>query len=142
MNLFKSKLMNRIAVGKAVGLVVGLCGFIMLPFVFENSDLYLRFAILFWYTTIGAFIGVMGIMDKHPVLKIPMPFWFRGPMIGAWMNFVLVLFMHDKLISLMQGTALSGHSPFWLIAEGMIIGFIIDLIATKVVGDGKNLIKD
>ncbi|MDD3145306.1 MAG: hypothetical protein PHV23_04315 [Candidatus Gracilibacteria bacterium] len=142
MNLFKSKLMNRIAIAKIVGLVFGLLAFIMVPFIFVNADLYLRLGILCWYTSIGAFIGVMGIMDKHPILNFSFPFWIRGPFLGGWMNFVLVLFIYDKVLSIMQNTAFSGFSPFWLIVEGMIVGFVIDLIATKFVGDGKKLIKD
>ncbi|MDD3793923.1 MAG: hypothetical protein PHI37_03865 [Candidatus Gracilibacteria bacterium] len=142
MNLFKSKLMNRIAIAKIVGLVFGLLAFIMVPIIFINADIYLRFAILLWYTSIGAFIGVMGIINKHPFLNFSFPFWIRGPFLGGWMNFVLVLFIYDKISFLMQNTAFSGLSPFWLITEGMIVGFVIDLIATKVVGDGKKLIKD
>lgn len=142
MNLFKSKLMNRIAIAKIVWLVFWLLAFIMVPVIFVNADSYLRFAILLWYTSIGWFIWVMWIVNKHPILNFSFPYWIRWPFLWGWMNFVLVLFIYDKVSVLMQGTAFSWFSPFWLIAEWMLVWFIVDLIATKVVWDWKKLIKD
>lgn len=43
----------------------------------------------------GAFIRVFGMFTRHPVLRLPMTWWFRAPVIGAWMNLVLVFFAYD-----------------------------------------------
>lgn len=133
-------LMTRIAIGKAIGLLFGLAGFILLPFFLPEAGWLLRWGILLWYTTVGAFIGVFGVVTYHPVLKLPMPWWFRAPLIGAWMNFVLTFFAYDVMGDMMaslfgEGGALS--SPFWFTAEGAIIGLIIGYFATRFGGEGK-----
>ena len=53
-----------------------------------GDDSLLRWGILLWYTTLGAIIGVFGVYTWNPVLKLPMPWWFLAPLLGAWMNFV------------------------------------------------------
>jgi len=135
----KPSLMMRIAIGKGIGFLFGLAGFILLPSFMPDASGLLRWGILFWYPTVGAFIGVFGVVTYHPVLKLPMPWWFRSSLIGAWMNFVLVFFaydaMEDMLIALFgEGGALS--SPFWFTAEGAIIGLIIGYFATRFGGEG------
>ena len=95
--MFESpSLMYRIAIGKTIGLIVGAGGFIFLTYFSPELDWMLRWGVLFWYITLGAIIGVYGVFTRHPVLQLPMPWWFRAPVIGAWMNFVLVLFAYDK----------------------------------------------
>jgi hypothetical protein len=39
------------------------------------------------------------------------------------------------------GTAVE-LSPFWLVAEGMIIGLVIDAVATRFGGEGRELLAD
>ena len=58
--LEKPSLVTRIAVGKVVGLVVGLAGLIFLPFFAPETSWMLRWGILLWYTTLGAIIGMFG----------------------------------------------------------------------------------
>ena len=132
-------LTTRIAVGKAVGFLFGLAGFIALPFLVPEAGLMIRWGILLWYTTLGAIIGVFGVFTWHPLLKLPMPWWVSAPFLGAWMNFVLVLFIYE----MMRGVIISifGQdglitSPFWLVAEGALIGFIIGYCATRLGGEG------
>jgi hypothetical protein len=85
----KPSLMTRIAVGKGVGFAVGLAGFLLLPLFAPEAGWLIRWGVLLWYTTLGAIIGVFGVFTWHPILKLPMPWWFRAPLLGAWMNFVL-----------------------------------------------------
>jgi hypothetical protein len=132
-------LMTRIAVGKLIGFLFGLAGFIFLPYFLPDAGWLIRWGILFWYTTLGAIIGVFGVLTWHPILKLPFPWWIRAPVIGAWMNFVLVFFAHDTMHAMMisifgEGGMLS--SPFWFAAEGAIIGFIIGSFATRFGGEG------
>ena len=132
-------LMTRIAIGKGIGLLVGLIGFISLPHFLPEADIWLRWGILLWYITFGAIIGVFGVFTFHPILKLPFPWWFRAPFMGAWLNFVLVFFAHEDMSAMMvsvfgENGALS--SPFWFAAEGAIIGLIIGFFATRYGGEG------
>lgn len=138
-------LITRIAIGKLMGFLFGLMGFIFLPYFLPDASSFLRWGILFWYTTVGAIIGVFGVLTYHPVLKIPFPWWIRAPVLGAWMNFVLVFFAYD-VMQLMLASLFGANSmlssPFWFAAEGAIIGLIIDFFATRFGGEGKTVIND
>ncbi len=135
----KPSLMTRIAVGKAIGLLVGLVGFFLLPSFVPEVGALPRWGILFWYVTFGAIIGMAGVLTWHPMLKIRMPWWLIAPLMGAWLNFVLTFFAYDLMAAAMAsafgaGSALS--SPFWFVAEGAIIGFLIGFAATRLGGEG------
>jgi len=138
--LEKPSLMMRIAVGKTIGFLFGLAGFILLPYFLPDAGWLLRWGILLWYPTVGAFIGVFGVVSYHPILKLPMPWWFRSTLIGAWMNFVLVFFAYDAMAAMM--TALFGEngalsSPFWFTVEGAVAGLVIGYFATRFGGEGE-----
>ncbi len=117
----KPSLVTRIAIGKMVGFAVGLAGFLLLPYFAPEAGWLVRWGVLLWYTTLGAIIGVFGVFTWHPVLKLPMPWWFRAPLLGAWMNFVLT-------------------SPFWFTLEGAVVGLLIGYLATRFGGEGKETV--
>ena len=132
-------LITRIAVGKLVGFVFGLIGLVSLPFFWPDADWLLRWGILFWYTTVGAVIGMFGVYTQHPILKLPLPWWLRSTMIGAWMNFVLVFFAFEKMEAMLTFMFAAGSilaSPFWFVLEGAIVGIIIGYLATRIGGEG------
>ena len=136
-------LITRIAIGKSVGFIVGLLGFFLMPVFFGETGLMIRWGFVFWYTTIGAFIGVFGVFTWHPILKLPMPWWFRSAWIGAWMNFVLTLFIYDQMQAYM--TIFFGEngvisSPFWFVLEGALVGLLIGFLATRFGGEGKETV--
>ncbi len=137
--LVKPSLVKRIAIGKVIGLLFGIMGFIFVPYFLPDAGDFLRWGILLWYTTLGAIIGVFGVFTYHPILKSPLPWWFRAPALGAWMNFVLVFFAHDVMQAMMisvfgeNGVLIS---PFWFVAEGALIGLVIDYFATRFAGEG------
>ena len=137
--LRKPSLVTRIAIGKTVGLAFGLIGFLMVPYILPEADPMLRWGFLLWYTTLGAIIAIFGIFTMHPVLRLPMPWWFRAPFLGAWMNFVLTLLMHDQLrqfsLSLF-GADSAFTSPFWFVAEGAVVGLVIGYACTRIGGEG------
>ena len=137
-------LTTRIIIGEVVGLVFGLAGFILLPFFYPEAGWLLRWGILLWYTTVGAIIGVFGVYTRHPILNLPMPWWFRAPVLGAWMNFVLTFFAYDTMGEVLIG--MFGEqgvmtSPFWFTAEGAIIGLVIGYVATRFGGEGKEAVE-
>ena len=135
----KPSLTTRIIVGKTVGFAIGLLGLILLPVFWPEAGWMPRIGILLWYTTLGAIIGMFGVFTYHPVLRLPMPWWFRDPCIGAWMNFVLAFFAYDMLAAAMQsmfGPDGLIQSPFWLTAEGAVVGLVIGYIALRFGGEG------
>ncbi len=139
----KPSLMARIAIGKLVGLAVGLSGVVFLPYFLPEVGWLPRWGILLWYTTLGAIIGVFGVFTVHPVLKLPMPWWFRAPLIGAWMNFVLTFFAYDMMKEMLVGLFGEGGmltSPFWFAAEGAIVGLLIGYLATRFGGEGRETV--
>ncbi len=139
----KPSLMTRIAIGKGIGFIFGLAGLILLPFFLPDADWQLRFGLLLWYTTLGAIIGVFGVLTYHPILKLPFRWWFRAPFMGAWMNFVLTFFAFDvmkEMTLVIFGKTDTFSTVFWFTLEGAIVGFIIGYFATKFGGEGKETV--
>jgi len=137
-------LMTRIAIGKGIGFFIGLLGLIVMPYFWPDASWYFRWGILFWYTTFGAIIGVFGVVDYLPILKLPLPWWIRAPFLGAWLNFVLTLFIYEPLQQFMLayfGADGLLSSPFWFVAEGALIGLIIGFTATRYAGEGKKVVQ-
>jgi hypothetical protein len=134
---------TRIAIGKLVGFAFGLLGLLFLPCFWPDATWLVRWGVLFWYTTVGAIIGVFGVFNYHPILKLPMPWWFRSVWIGAWMNFVITLFTYDMMLAIMQSMfGVDGWitSPFWFVLEGALIGLLIGYLATRFGGEGKETV--
>lgn len=143
--MFKNpSLITRVAVGKLVGLIVGLIGFGFFELFLPEADWMLRWGVLFWYTTLGAIIGVFGVFNWHPVLKLPFPWWIRAPVLGAWMNFVLTFFAYDLmkavLIDMFSEIDIL-TSPFWFVVEGAVVGLIIGYFATRFGGEGTETVQ-
>ena len=139
----KPSLVTRIVIGKGVGLAVGLAGFIFLPFFVPEAGWLIRWGILLWYTTLGAIIGMFGVFTWHPILKMPMPWWVRAPILGAWMNFVLTFFAYDvmkDMLVAMFGPEGILASPFWFALEGALFGLLVGYLATRYGGEGKETV--
>lgn len=135
----------RIAYGKTIGFVLAGVGILAFSDWFGDISTAVKWGFVFYYTIIGAFVGLMGIMTYNPVLKHPMPWWFRGPLIGAWMNFVLMLFIYDDLSALqiqMFGATSIFSSAWWFVVEGAILGLFMDFICTKFAGEGMKTVMD
>lgn len=124
-----ASLFVRIAIGKSVGFILGLIGFVLMPYwLGPEIDAHLRWGVLLWYTTLGAIIAAFSPFHYHPFLKITLPWWVLAPLVGAWMNFLLALMAFDSLKKIM--VQLSGEqgffqSPYWISTEGAIAGIII-----------------
>ena len=133
-------LVVRVGVGKAVGAVFGLVALIALPYFAPEAGWLLRIGLLLWYATLGAVIGVFGVFDRHPVLKMPMPWWLRAPAIGACMNFVLTFFAYDVMAGMLIagfGVGSLWTSPWWFTLKGAVVGLAIDYCATRLGGEGR-----
>jgi hypothetical protein len=141
----RPSMMTRVAVGKGTGFVVGLAGLITLPHFVPDAGWLPRWGLLFWYTTFGAVIGVMGVITYHPILKVRLPWWMRDALVGAWLNFVLVFFAYDLMASAMANLFGAGSilaSPFWFAVEGAIVGLVIGFAANRFGGEGRDTVSD
>ncbi len=139
-----SPLVLRIGIGKGVGLLFGAIGFVLLPYFMDPTPLLLRWGILLWYVSLGAVIGVFGVFTRHPVLALPMPWWLRAPIIGAWFNLVLAFFIFDvsapALTVAWMGETF-GAFALAIALEGAVVGFVIGFVATQVCGEGEALLQ-
>jgi len=134
-------LVKRVGIAKVTGIVTGLIGFFMIPRILPDADMWFRVGILLWYTTFGAMIGILGMINFHPLLKIGMPFWFRGIVFGAWFNLVAVFLAHNQIAAFLKALDTGAlESPFWFVLEGAIVGLLIDGVATRLGGEGKTLL--
>ena len=136
----RPSLVIRIAVGKMAGLAFGLAAFFTIPALAPGTPEMFRWGVMLWYLSLGAFIGVAGVISRHPVLKMEMSWWMIGGGIGAWMNFVLVLLAHDPALAVMSeafgaGSALA--NPFWLVVEGLVVGLVIGWLTHRFGGEGR-----
>ncbi len=137
----KPSLITRIVVGKSVGFALGVTGFFAAP-AFGVDDIKIRIGMLFWYTAIGAFIAMAGVMTWHPMLKLKLPWWFMGALIGGWMNLLLILFAWEVFAPMMEAAPIFGlTSPWWGVLEGAIIGMLIGGLATLFGGEGPETVR-
>jgi len=135
----KPSLMTRIAIGKLIGFLFGGIAFFMMPYLLPEVTMMLRVAVLLWYATLGAIIGVFGVFSYHPILHLPMPWWFRSAIVGGWMNFVLMLFIYNivqPMLDAVFGADSAFATPYILILEGALIGLVIGYFATRFGGEG------
>jgi hypothetical protein len=136
----KPSLMMRIAMGKTVGFLIGTLGVLFLNYA-TTIETTLRFdwGIVLWYTTVGAMIGLFGVINYHPLLNLPLPWWFRSAFLGAWLNFVLTFFAYEtfeKILIDFLGSQSLWSSPFWFTLEGALVGLLIGFFATSFGGEG------
>lgn len=132
-------LIYRVGAGKALGLVFGLIAFFLIPHFINDASLIFRSAVLLWYPTLGAIVGMFGMFSYNPVFNFPMPWWLRGAIVGAWMNFVLTLFAYEQIctmIVVMMGEYSVYVSPFVMVIEGALIGAFMDFFLTRWFGEG------
>ena len=74
-----------------------------------------------------------------------MPWWFLVVVLGAWLNFAIRFFTFDIMRAMLTSTfGPNGFflSPHWFVLEGAAFGFLIDYVATKFGGEGKQTMHD
>lgn len=129
-------LLTRIAVAKGVGLAIGAVICVMAPVIDPELDTLTRLGILLWYPTMGALIGLFGVMNWHPILQLPLPWWFRSVFIGLWLNLLLVLFSYERMGEFLLRLTGLPLSPFWFVIWGGLVGAVMGFSATRLGGEG------
>ncbi len=138
--MFKNpSIIMRITYGKTLGLIIAGGGILLFPNFYPDIGWVMQIAFVLYYIMIGAFVGLMGVLNYHPLIKMPLPWWLRGLWIGGWMNLILTLFIYDDLSTMQiaafgEGALLS--SPWWFVFEGALFGLFVDFICTKFAGEG------
>ena len=138
----KPSLVMRITITKSIGFVIGLIAFFVLP-QWGVTDVWFRVGVVFYITIMGAMIGLLGVMTYHPVLRLPMAWWFRGPFIGGFMMWMLWMLAAPEMEMAAAGVfgadSLFAHGP-WVILHGVVIGLIMSWTATFFGGEGKETV--
>jgi hypothetical protein len=133
---------SRIIIGKIIGLIIGIVAMLSLPLFDIPIMSMFGLGTLIMFVLMGALTGFMGIFDRHPMIDFKMPWWFRGPLVGATFLLMYVLFTYDTMELMMQSSLVSWiglKSPFWAILDGIFIGGLMGFVETKLAGEGKDL---
>lgn len=99
----------------------------------------LMWTIIYNRLLIGLFVTVMGVFNWHGFLKFRYHPWFRGFMVGIVVSLDLAIptFMSPDI------PANQIQTVFWAtIFAGGIYGMIIDIVATRFAGEGKELLEE
>ncbi|MBT4277152.1 hypothetical protein HOD96_00170 [Candidatus Falkowbacteria bacterium] len=138
-------LSRRIVLGSALGIIFGLLCFAgfssnsNMPAEMVKYQVWSWSNMMMWSTianrfTIGVVVAIAGFITKHPMLDLRIPAYIRGAKVGLLISLPLAL------------GALMGPNPelakqgFWMVLIfGGIIGMIIDLVITKIAGEGEKL---
>lgn len=127
-------LMHRIAIAKTIGLLISVLLWIALPDYNPELRTNQFWGLLLWYPTMGALVGILGALDYHPHFRMPVAWWFRGPLLVGWMNFLLGMFMGSDMQLFLANLGFPGATPLdvalWLTVEGMFIGAVMDFAAS------------
>jgi len=137
-------LTKRLIWGTILGLITGILGFVgfsINPYVPTELAMYQTWGItniIMWIIisdrlVLGVMVAIAGFITKLPIFNLKLPTYLRGAKIGGLI--ALPMAVGSLLI-----TAPTAQYSFWLILiVGIIVGSIIDLIITKIAGEGKEL---
>jgi len=130
------KIVKRVVVATLVGFLISLAGFFYMGSILGfNSSV--AWGVLVWYTFIGFLIGMVGTIDKHPVFGFHMIF-IRGALIAGILDLAVALMAQPEFQHFFS--FLPFAVEYASLIEGIIVGVIIDGIATKIGGEGKGLL--
>jgi len=111
-----------------------------MPADFAQYQIWSLTNVMLWSTvisrlTLGFAIGLAGTVTKHPIFKFKFHPILRGTFIG------LLFSLPMGVGALMGPDAEAAKAAFWIVLiAGGVIGLIIDLIATKLTGQGQSLL--
>lgn len=129
-------MVSRAAYGKLTGFILGLLGLVIIIYTLPNLGWAIRFGTLFYSINLGLLVGILSVDIKHPVFPIEFKWWLIGPMMGAWFNFTLMLFIGDayeKILNQSETFLSYFSSPLWMVLDGAICGLIISLVVHRMV---------
>lgn len=142
MKLFSYPAVKRKLICVLMGIGFGfLCAYLSSSGMEKGVDFWwtpLMWAIVFNRFLIGLFVYFAGAINYNPWLKWRWWSWLRGFVVGAIVSI-------DMAIGIFMSPTMSSSEAltiFWMIIlAGAVYGLLIDLVATKVAGDGKKFIE-
>jgi len=137
--------LTRMAVAMMAGLMLGILGLALLPVFMPDLDPMVRWGFFLWYPTLAAVIALAGAAGSGEDMPRPLPWWIRGSLIGAWMNFVATLLAPGVMRDFMHAAFGPGGmltSPFWFVAEGAAAGLLIGYLVMRFGGEGREMADD
>ncbi|MCF7835447.1 hypothetical protein K9M48_05395 [Candidatus Gracilibacteria bacterium] len=133
----QKKFLNRLLISIVFGILFGLlCVWLASSSSPDIRGTPLMRSILFNRFLIGVVVGIVGIYTIHPIFGFK-TFIFRGALFGAIVSIDIAIgiYMNTTITSAEQSFV------FWLtILAGAIYGLVIDIVATKFGGQGKELL--
>lgn len=128
--------MTRTAIAKSLGFVFGLLGFYGTRTLMPAADPLLAWGVLALFLTIGGVVGIVGVIGHIPLVGWRFPPVIRGAEMGGWFAFLAVLFGYDMIAEAVASVGwipAAFSSPWWMIVDGMVVGALIDVIASRLV---------
>ena len=141
--MFDQLLIRRIAIGKALGLLFSLIGILIYFDFFRQAGWAFTFGVTLYYIFLGAFVGLAGVITDIPKPRMKYHWWWRGAYICAVANLALVLMFNDPLTAMLAETLDTSSwlaNPWMFVIDGAAFGFVVDLVMTKFVGEGRKLL--
>lgn len=140
-NIFKLPMVQRKAICGIIGIAFGFL-FAYLYSIRPELQNYpnfwgsaLMWSILVNRLMIGIVIFIAGVFTVIPLFNWRFAPWFRGLMLGAFVSLDLALWPLTINLD-------NAWSIFWFtIGAGAFYGLIIDIVATKITGEGKDLLR-
>jgi hypothetical protein len=131
--------MGRLVVAKTAGFILGGIAFFGMPLLGATSGTLFNLGIWLMLILMGVMIGFIGILDVHPLLKIRLPFYVRGAIVGASFFLLLPLLAMGEMQAFMQLEIVEWFgltSPWWVVIEGAFWGIVVSWITTALCGEG------
>ena len=134
--------MGRVAIGKLIGLTLGLIIVVLLPYVGIAPVSMFGFGTVIMFMLMGAMTGLIGQFDRHPLFNFKLSWYLRGPAVGFAFFLMYILLSYDQLDYIMQSSLVSWsgfESPWWILLDGMFYGALMGWVETKISGEGEDL---
>ena len=131
----------RVATGKTIGFFYGLLIAYLVHGMLPDASLALLVGLVLWYTIIGALVGLCGVFRFYVFFTLK--WWFRGPWVAMWMTLTLALLSIDFMPEILAELELTTNLYIvQAIIEGIVLGLVMDFLATKFGGEGKETVKN
>ncbi len=131
------KIVERVKAAVITGFVFSFFAFLYMG-ITVGFTATVTWGVLIWYTFIGLIIGLIGTIKEHPVFGFHMLF-IRGILIAGTLNLSIALMAEQEFHHIFAFIPFPIEIAFLL--EGIVVGAIIDGIATKFGGEGKELLQ-
>lgn len=108
----------------------------------KQPELFSLISPLFWVIVsdrfvLGIMVALAGAYVRHPVFGFRCYAWLRGAVMGALASLPLA----TGVFLMPAAGDMTSWTVFWLtVGVGAVYGLIIDVIATKIGGEGKDLL--